>query len=760
MKRFALLAIACTISWLWSTAQIGTWKAYQAYSDITDIQPAERMIYVLTSNALYAYHKNDKSIQTFDKSTHLSDVNIAKIAYNRNAKRLLIVYRNNNIDLLDANGNVINMPDYYNKLMAENKTVNSVIIHNNDAYLATGFGIIKINMRKAEISDTYYLKQNILSVAIVGNTIYAYTNNQVLKADLTTNLLDNSNWTSFSNIFLMRLFNLNGKLIGIDYSDLYEFRSDGTFSRFYNAPYKKISLNDQKLVCYGNDHFDVINSTTDCKRYTGQYTSMVYDATQQAFWASDEKANLQLLSIDNNNGLQTINIDIRTDGPKYNYFGFMKYANETLYTCNGGYSPYGEQHRSSSPQILNKDGNWTVYEDNLQQKTGHKYEDNLSLDVDPGDATHVFVGGKTGLYEFKNGMLIEHYNIHNSPLQSALPNNNTNYVLIESIKFDLQGNLFMLNSQAKSKSIVEFTKDRKWISHHKSALMGGNGRSLEAMQGLILDSRNLFWFVNMHWDRPWLICYDAAADTLIVYDKFVNQDGKTINVGTLLYTAEDFQHNIWIATNTGPLILKADQVRRTNDIVFEQVKIPRNDGTHTADYLLNGVYITCIAIDGAGRKWLGTKSNGAYLISEDNMTQLQHFTAENSKLLSDQIESIAINNATGEVFFGTSEGLCSYMSDASGTNNEMLANNIYAYPNPVEPDYTGLITVTGLTLNADVRIVTSHGALVAQGKSNGGLFTWDGNDLNGKRVASGIYIVLAATNDGRQGPVCKIAIVR
>ena len=75
------------------------------------------------------------------------------------------------------------------------------------------------------------------------------------------------------------------------------------------------------------------------------------------------------------------------------------------------------------------------------------------------------------------------------------------------------------------------------------------------------------------------------------------------------------------------------------------------------------------------------------------------------------------------------------MSDASQTSEKMDKDNVYAYPNPVRPDYTGLITVTGLTLNADVKIVTVNGTLVAEGRSNGGMFTWDGCDKSGRRVA-------------------------
>jgi hypothetical protein len=141
------------------------------------------------------------------------------------------------------------------------------------------------------------------------------------------------------------------------------------------------------------------------------------------------------------------------------------------------------------------------------------------------------------------------------------------------------------------------------------------------------------------------------------------------------------------------------------------------------------------------------------------LSEIHYFTTENSNLLSNIINSIAINDRTGEVFFGTDEGLCSYMSDATATNDEMTKDNVYAYPNPVRPDYNGLITVTGLSYNADVKIVTTNGVLVAEGKSNGGTFTWNGTDLKGQRVASGIYMVQTATQTGESGTVCKIAIV-
>ena len=188
--------------------------------------------------------------------------------------------------------------------------------------------------------------------------------------------------------------------------------------------------------------------------------------------------------------------------------------------------------------------------------------------------------------------------------------------------------------------------------------------------------------------------------------------------------------------------------------------MPRNDGTNYADYLLTGVDITCIAIDGANRKWMGTNGNGVYTISSDNMTQVHHFTSSNSSLLSNIIHSISIDNATGRVFIGTDKGLCSYMNDATGAVTTMSRDSVYAYPNPVRPDYTGLISVVGLSYDADIKIVTSNGVLVNEGRSNGGMYTWDGCDTGGRQVASGVYMVQAATSEGDKGTVCKIAIVR
>ena len=404
---------------------------------------------------------------------------------------------------------------------------------------------------------------------------------------------------------------------------------------------------------------------------------------------------------------------------------------------------------------------WQIYENNFNEKldNGHHYLCAVTLDVDPKNDNHVFVGAKSGLFEFINGKFIASYNPNNSPLVNATT---IDYTLTMGVKYDDEGNLWCTNCYTPNSSLFKMSgyyPDYQWESHHKEALMS-DGRSLFMMEDIIIDSKKRIWFVNNHWGLPALICYNPSTDSFKVYSRFTNEDGATLTVRFVRCVAEDLSGNIWIGTDVGPLYLDNENINtEPTEAVFMQVKVPRNDGTNFADYLLSGVNISCMTIDGAGRKWFGTDNLGVYLISEDNITQVKHFTAANSKLLSDNVLSVAMNDKTGEVFFGTDKGLCSYMSDATATNDEMTKDNVYAYPNPVRPDYTGLITITGLSYNADIKIVTSNGILVAKGKSTGGSFTWDGNDLNGKRVASGIYMVQTATQTGDSGTVCKIAVI-
>ena len=671
IKRYLLVAAFILLAYCNALAGgVGTWKNYLAYSDVQWVEEGSNKLYVLASNSLYTYNKNDQSIKTYDKVNGLSDTDIRFIAWNKTARRLVIIYSNNNIDLLDDRGNVTNVPDYYLKTTMADKTVNGIDMSGVYCYLSTGFGLVKLNVAKAEISDSYNLSFPVNYSYIESGYIYAASqSNGLYRAALSANLLDRNNWTS-----------------------------------------------------------------------VGTYVER------------PRTADAALLA-----QAKTLN----PGGPKYNGFAYIQYLNNRLYTVPGMFkSGYADSNTPGAVQILH-DGEWANYQESLSLKTGYDYLDNNVLAVDPRNANHVFVGGRTGLYEFLDGQLKAYYNKDNSLLQGAMYKGRelgNNYVLINGLCFDNKGDFWILNSQASRENLLRLSADGQMTSFSKPALMkDGVGGSV--LTSMVFDNHNNLWFCNDHWDYPALFCYQPTTDKLLSFTRFVNEDGS--NLDLVPHSVMPLSNgDVWVTTTIGPLLLSRSAIDNPETGVFTQVKVPRNDGTNLADYLLSGIDVTCMAIDGGGRKWFGTKANGVYLISADNMTQVKHITSSNSPLLSDNILSIAINNATGEVFFGTDKGLCSYMSDATTPSDQPSEDKTYAYPNPVKPGYTGPITIVGLSMNADVKIVTTNGVLVVAGISNGGSFVWNGKDQFGKPVASGVYMVESADEDGNNGVVCKVAILR
>ena len=617
-----------------ASAQVGTWKNHLAYHDVQNICKANNNLFVLASNDLYQYNLNDQSITTYDKVSGLSDTHITHIAWNQKAKRLIAVYENSNIDLIDTDGNIINIAALYNKAMTEDKTVTAISVDDVYAYLTTSFAILKVNMQKAEISETYT------------------NNNPEYPSNLTP------------------------------YQDDYE-----------------------------------------------AYISTV----------------------------STLN----PGGPSYNRFCESKFINGSLYTTGGYFLPAMPDNETPGTIQVFDGNNWTLYQEQINEITGYQYVDIDCIDVDPNDAGHVFAGGRCGLYEFQDGKLVAYFNKDNSVLMGANDRGKqlgNNYVLVLGLKFDAKGNLWLLNSLADGVSLLEYTSDHQWINHHHTELTDDNSITVSGLSKMMTDSRGLLWFVNNNWQNAAVFCYDIDNDILLKYDQIINQDDTKYQIYSANCIAEDKEGNMWVGTDVGPFIIQKSEIGQ-NNVTFYQVKVPRNDGTDYADYLLNGVNINSIAVDGGNRKWFGTSGAGVFLMSADNIVQEENFTTDNSNLLYNDISSISINQLTGEVFFLSDNGLCSYQSNAAEPNEEMTKDHVWAYPNPVTPDYTGLVTITGLTYDADVKITTANGAIVAEGRSNGGMFNWDCCNKQGKRVASGIYMVITATSDGKKGTVAKIAVI-
>lgn len=769
MKKWLLTTALAFSVILNMNSQTGSWRSYMSYHNMENIATTGKYVYVQSNHDLYCYNTSDKSITTFDKVTNLSDTYITNIAYCKSAHRLVVVYLNGNIDLIDDNLKITNISDYYIKSTTLDKTVNSIMIDGKYAYLSTNFGIVKINVSDAEINNTYTLNLKVKGTAILNNKIYAQTMVGMYSADMSTNLLDVNNWKCINNSYTDNVYNVNGKLICVNILTLFQFSTTTNELRVIDTGnFSYFNYNDGILTAgnasSANVYYTVDNKTT--LNLNGYADALVYDKTNDCCWSNGKDDDLISFKSDGTPLLS----GIIPNSPKNNYFFYMNYKNDKLYVCGGGASTLKTFHRPFS--IYTYDGNsWYNFDSQTVDSIANlKYYDINSLAIDEKDNNHIFATSSgEGLFEFQDGKLIRHYNNTNSPLMSAINKNgvaNPYYYLCDASIFDNNGNLWLLNSLSKN-ALIELvnaqnkdTTAREWKVYNNSEFFDSSNYTYGGLRHIIFDNDGTMWFADAHYTYPALYHFDPTTGKIIkVYDTFVNEDGTNIGVWTISSLVFDSDNNLWLATDKGPLELTRNEITSGGNI-FVQVKVPRNDGTNYADYLLNGVEISCITLDGAGRKWFGTASNGVYLISADNMEMIHHFLTTNSPLLSNNIESIAINGKTGEVYFGTYNGLVSYISDSTTPTEDMTSSDIYAYPNPVTPDYTGLITITGLSLNADVKILTSNGVKVAEGKSNGGSFTWDGCDNKGKRVASGIYYVAAATSDGQKGNVCKIAILK
>lgn len=768
MKRIASL-LFIVIATLSVKGAIGDWRAYLAYSDITEIVPAGELVYVLSSNDLFSYNTVDESVTEYNKVVNLSDTYITHIAYCKNLKTLVVAYRNSNIDLIDADGNVTNVSDLYRKSTTDDKTINEVQVYGNNAYLSTAFGVVVLNIKKAEISSSYKFNESVRSVAVFNGKIYASTAKRLYMGDTKKNLLDKSQWTTYERSWFKAMIVFDGKLCFFDGQDVYIITNEdcSAFAKINTLPGTSIAVDDNYIIVYNNTNAELFTTITEKKYLTlnGNTSVLAFDKTNKCFWQDMPNGTLSA-SMEQDGRLIATHTGIRPDSPKYNNYGFMKFCNGQLYTCGAGFMDTNDLNRPGTIQVLKDNLEWQIYEDNIDTITGYKFVDVNALDIDPTNPDRVISSGRTGMYEYLDGKFIKAYsNDNGSLLQTAatVGNNNKNYVIVSGLTFDKKGDLWCFNSIAPSVNLLKLKKDNTWVNMYDKDLMYSPSWSLENVVAFTFDSRGYLWFCNKHYRTPSLYCYIPATDDsegeLYSFKTFTNEDGTTPEITAVKCIAEDNDGNIWIGTNVGPFMLPPSEFFSSKP-TFMQIKVPRNDGSGLADYLLNGVSTSAILVDGGNRKWFASEGNGVYLIDSDNITQKEHFLASNSPLLSDNIESLAMNPTTGELFIGTEYGLCSYMTDATSPSEDIDDDKIWAYPNPVVSDYNGLITVVGLTDKAQIKIVNPNGYVVAEGTSNGGTFTWDARDKRGERVASGVYIVMVATADGKKGAACKIAVIK
>ena len=579
-------------------------------------------------------------------------------------------------------------------------------------------------------------------------------------------MLDKNNWVQLNDKSTEGICTLGGiiycltKDTGINTLDpdnglLKNIAKSSSYHRIYN--------NGNEIIAPGKNKTTIIDSNK--KVFTYSTSNNVHTSKKgEKYWDCKGYNGLVEYRIKENKP-EIIKEYIQPNSPIRNYCEYMKCTGAGKLLVAGGNINYFDNifHEGTLVEYDYKNNKWiNLPEDTIKSVTGYNYVNICSVDEDPTEPGHYFASSfGYGVYEFKDGKFIKHYNHENSKIESVSSGRYAYaYVRVPTVKFDNEGNLWCVNSDVKN--IVKVRKkDTTWVSLNYKDI-----EYWETAAKLYIDSRGWLWLTAIQGD-PGLFCaktnntpFDTSDDTTKKWiNKFINQDGISYDIYQLFDIAEDKNGEIWVGTNIGVFVIDNPE-KFFNDGIFKQIKIARNDGTGLADYFMSGIYIKDIEIDGANRKWIGTNSNGIYLVSADGQETIHHFTTENSPLPSDCIESIAINDITGEVFIGTDKGIVSYMGDATTPTNELEKGNIHAYPNPVRADYSGKITIVGLTYDCNVKIVDAAGYLINEGESNGGMYSWNGRNMRGEKVASGVYYVLTYDSNGKEGVATKILITR
>ena len=763
VKRiFAILSILIAIT---ANAGIGDWVLYPSYHNATYCQTAGDKVYVLASGALYSYNTSDEEVRVYDKINTLSDIDITHIEYCKDIKALVVVYSNANIDILFDDEEVYNITDFKNKPLPD-KRINGVDIQGTTAYLSTVFGIVELDLEEYEFTNTYTTGLNTYCTYLFNGMLFCGTETGMYSCATDKNLLDKNNWVKKNNYFTKAICELDGMLYcNLDEFGIYSYNASNNILKdvVYNhgEKYNAMYSNGKEIIASAKKKTTIITSPTDVTVYKNSNSNFILKDGNH-FW--DCKGYNGIVKCIAKDGEIIVNSTAVTpDSPVRNYCEYMKFASDDKLLVAGGNLNYFDiTFYDGTLMEYDYSGNrWNnLPEDTIKQATGIPYLNLCSIDEDPTEPEHYFAGSfGYGLYEFRNGKFVKHYSTHNSPFESVIPTN-TRFVRIPSVKFDKEGNLWCINTGTKN--IVKVLKnDGTWCELYYKPI-----EKLATMVEPIMDSRGWLWLKSLQGEAG-IFCakmngtpLDSSDDESKAWlNKFVNQDGISYDIYQVFALAEDREGQMWVGTNTGLFVIDNPKTFFNNG-VFKQIKVPRNDGTGLADYLLSGTYIKSIQIDGANRKWIGTNDDGVYLISADGLETIHHFTTDNSPLPSNSIVSIAINDRSGEVFIGTDKGIASYMSDATRPEEKLDENNIYAYPNPVKADYSGNIAIVGLTHDCNVKIVDTAGYLINEGTSNGGQYTWNGRNARGEKVASGVYYVLTYDSNGNEGVATKIVVIR
>jgi ligand-binding sensor domain-containing protein len=752
---------------------IGEWTDYQSYAHAKNVAVTSDNVYCVTEGGLFSYSKTDNSILKLSTINGLSDVAIQRLAYSKQNNTLIVAYQNANIDLIIGN-DIFNLSDIKRKQIPADKTINNVLFVGNLAYLSCGFGIVVVNLERKEIKDTYFIERdggyvNVWDMATDGTFLYAATSGGIYRALASEpNLQNYNNWTRMTNLpnadkKFNRIEYFNGKIIANYTPDQYAsdevYQLNGeTWSRFLpEIRYvSDVTTSGNFIVFASREEVLVYNENMELVEHIREYVLPENKETiiqplcaeldaQNILWIADQKHGLIKIA--------TTDERIVPEGPIDNKVFSLNANGNDLWITSGGRDNAWNNLFMEPMFQLNREGKWTVFNKN-DFPAPNDFRDIVCIAVDPNDPDHVFAGSwGGGVLEFSAGKFVNRYDNFNSSLQTQWPSDpSAPYVRIGGMAFDSEGNLWVTNNGVANVLSVLQT-DGKW----KSFELSGIANKYSIGKVVVTQNDDKWVVVPRGHDLYVLSSDNSESKPQKVTAYFTNGEVELYTDMNDVYAlVEDKKGELWVGTSMGVAVFSNPQRIWESDRMYaSRPGLNLNDGVFHP--LLEKETVTAIAVDGANRKWFGTKNSGVFLISENGEAELEHFNTENSPLPSNDITDIAINHKTGEVFIGTASGLISYMGEATEATEEFA--DVYVYPNPVRENYDGPIVIKGLVDETDVRITDISGNLVSKTTSLGGQAIWDGKTLNGNRCKTGVYLVFMTDASGTKTMIAKLLFI-
>lgn len=769
----------------------GTWKVFTSFDNITDVVETPSMVYYLSAGSLYGYDKDNDENLTFSIDNYLTETQIKKIYYNQFNDYIAIAYESGNIDLLYADKKVVNLPEIRDAAINSTKVINDITFSKDDKMLvSTNFGLVLYDDNKYEVEQSGIYNQEVSCAAISDNYIFVF----FTKQGTALYLIDRGKRINNIDNFVKKsdMYNIS-KIVALsdnDFLTMTKASNGNNRLRYMNLDLKTLKHTFQEAtptyierIAPSKNGYIAFGRTNAIECVDGKFNVSDIPATLNgnifSAWDGIDKvwgANAEGVGYYDISSATptTLKDKFRPDDAlTISSVGLIYCApSGKTYVAQRAYSQYYADWTTNRLGIINVIENGKVTDVTPEgltltysQDSKNRTKDITAIVEDPTDSDNYFITSfQDGAFQIKDNKQYAYYNTETSPLVRVATNyqlrtvgmdidRNNNIWIIQHHEPSFGGKLFnILPKDVQDKN--QTTKD-DWKTLDITGYIGNSDATLVACKKsnmVFCSYRNVFA----------ILAYDINNNKKVVIENVVDQDGKQISLKNygLMTLTEDNNGQIWIGTDDGVLVITNPNNATEPVVRVNRVKVPRNDGTNFADYLLEGQTVTCIAVDASNRKWIGTLNSGAYLVSADGSQILEHFTMANSALPNNNIYAIGCDKKSNAVYFGTVNGMVQYNSDSAPASSDY--SDVYAYPNPVRPEYTGWITIRGLMDNSLVKIADSAGNVFYQGRSEGGMMTWDGCDKNGVRVRTGVYYVFASQDGqtGNSGAVTKILVVR